>query len=207
MAGASGNTAAGNHAAGNNAASRIVFLGPPNSGKGTQAARLAAALDIPAISTGDMLRSAVAEGTPLGRRVEDVMNRGELVSDELMAEVVKDRLAQADTENGFLLDGYPRTLPQVATLDRILEEQDQSVDHVVMIDAPEEVLVARAKKRQVEQGRVDDTDDVVRRRLLEYREKTEPLVGHYRERGLLREVDGDQSIEEVQAAVLAAVGA
>lgn len=202
MAGASGNTMAGN-----NASSRIVFLGPPNSGKGTQATRLAEALDIPAISTGDMLRSAVAEGTSLGRRVEDVMNRGELVSDELMAEVVKGRLAQDDAESGFLLDGYPRTLPQVATLDRILEEQDQSVDHVVMIDAPEDILVARAKKRQIEQGRADDTDDVVRRRLLEYREKTEPLVGHYRERGLLREVDGDQSIEEVQAAVLAAVGA
>lgn len=202
MAGASGKTVTGN-----NTASRIVFLGPPNSGKGTQAARLANALDIPAISTGDMLRSAVAEGTPLGRRVEDVMNRGELVSDELMAEVVKGRLARKDAENGFLLDGYPRTLPQVATLDRILEEQGRAVDHVVMIDAPEEVLVARAKKRQIEQGRADDNDDVVRRRLQEYREKTEPLVGHYRERGLLREVDGDQSIEDVQAAVLAAVGA
>lgn len=183
---------------------RVVFLGPPNSGKGTQAVFLAESLGIPAISTGDMLRAAVAAGSELGARVKDVMNRGELVSDDLMAEVVKDRLAQDDAGAGFLLDGYPRTLPQVATLDQILGEIGRPLDHVVMIDAPEDVLVARAKKRQIEQGREDDNDDVVRRRLQEYRDKTEPLVGTYRDRGLLREVDGDQSIDGVRAAVLAA---
>jgi adenylate kinase len=182
-------------------ADRIVFLGPPNSGKGTQAARLAAALAIPAISTGDMLRAAVAAGTELGKRVEGVMNRGELVSDDLMAEVVKERLAQDDAQAGFLLDGYPRTLPQVATLDGILESIGGKLNHVVMIDAPEDVLVQRALGR----GRVDDTEDVVRRRLEEYRSKTEPLVDHYRNLGLLREIDGDQSIEEVETAILAAV--
>ena len=183
---------------------RIVFLGPPNSGKGTQARFLAEALGIPAISTGDMLRAAVAEGSELGARVKDVMNRGELVSDELMAEVVKGRLARDDAQIGFLLDGYPRTLPQVATLDEILSEIGQPLDHVVMIDAPEDILVARAKKRQVEQGRADDDESVVRTRLQEYRDKTEPLVGHYRERGLLRDVDGDQSIDAVREAVLTA---
>lgn len=181
---------------------RIVFLGPPNSGKGTQATRLAEALGIPAISTGEMLRAAVASGSALGRRVEDVMNSGKLVNDELMAELVKDRLAQEDALNGFLLDGYPRTLPQVATLDGILAEASQALDHVVMIDAPREVLIARAILR----GRVDDTEDVVRKRLVEYDEKTAPLVGHYRQQGLLREVDGNQEMDAVERAVLESVG-
>ncbi len=182
-------------------AKRIVFLGPPNSGKGTQAVRLAAALGIPAISTGEMLRSAVAAGTPLGHRVSDVMDRGELVSDDLMAEVVKARLAEDDAKVGFLLDGYPRTLPQVETLDSILESIGASIDHVVMIDAPEPVLVERALGR----GRKDDTEDVVKIRLEEYRSKTEPLVGHYRGLGLLREIDGHQSMDAVQQAILDAV--
>lgn len=181
---------------------RIVFLGPPNSGKGTQAARLAEALGIPAISTGEMLRGAVASGSALGRRVEDVMNSGKLVNDELMAELVKERLAQDDAREGFLLDGYPRTLPQVATLDRILAATGQALDHVVMIDAPREVLIERALKR----GRVDDTEEVVRERLVEYDNKTAPLVDHYRQQGLLREVDGDQGMDAVERAVFEAVG-
>ena len=183
------------------AAKRIVFLGPPNSGKGTQAVRLAETLGVPAISTGDMLRAAVAAGSELGNRVAGVMERGELVSDDLMAEVVKARLAEDDAERGFLLDGYPRTLPQVDTLNSILEEIESSIDHVVMIDAPEEVLVERALGR----GRKDDTPDVVKFRLEEYRNKTEPLVGHYRNEGLLREIDGDQAMDTVQRAILDAV--
>ena len=182
-------------------AKRIVFLGPPNSGKGTQAARLAETLGVPAISTGDMLRAAVAAGTPLGDQVAGVMDRGELVSDELMAEVVKARLAEADAKGGFILDGYPRTLPQVETLDTILAGIGASLDHVVMIDAPVDVLVERALKR----GRKDDTEEVVRTRLEEYHSKTEPLVGHYRKLGLLREIDGNQSMEAVEQQILAAV--
>lgn len=183
-------------------AERIVFLGPPNSGKGTQAVLLAQALGIPAISTGDMLRAAVTAGSPLGRRVEGVMNRGELVSDDLMAEVVKDRLAQNDAVGGFLLDGYPRTLPQVATLDGILADAGNELTHVVMLDAPESVLVERALLR----GRKDDTEEVVRIRLDEYRNKTKPLVDHYRSLGLLREVDGNRPIETVEVAILESVG-
>ncbi len=182
-------------------AKRIVFLGPPNSGKGTQAVRLAQALGIPAISTGEMLRAAVAAGTALGRRVSDVMDRGELVSDDLMAEVVQARLGEADAKAGFLLDGYPRTLPQVATLDSILSGIDASIDHVVMIDAPVHILVERALGR----GRKDDTVEVVKIRLEEYRSKTEPLVGHYRSLGLLREIDGNRSMDEVQQAIMDAV--
>lgn len=187
------------------AAKRIVFLGPPNSGKGTQAARLAETLGVPAISTGDMLRAAVAAGSELGQRVAGVMERGELVSDDLMAEVVKSRLAEDDAKAGFLLDGYPRTLPQVATLDGILEEIGSQVDHVVMIDAPEDVLVQRAVKRAKDLNRPDDKPEIVRRRLQEYGEKTEPLVGHYRGTGLLREIDGDQDMDTVQREILTAV--
>ena len=129
---------------------RIVFLGPPNSGKGTQAVGLAESLGIPAISTGDMLRAAVAAGTPLGQRVEGVMNSGQLVDDALMADVVRERLAQADATTGFLLDGYPRTDSQAETLEGILESIDADLDHVVLIDAPEDVLVERAPQSRAE---------------------------------------------------------
>lgn len=183
--------------------SRIVFLGPANSGKGTQAERLAAALGIPAISTGEMLRAAVAEGSELGRRVEGVMASGQLVSDELMADVVRHRLAREDAASGFLLDGYPRTKAQVETLDEILVAHGQQLDHVVLIDAPDDVLVARALGR----GRPDDQEDIVRKRLRVYKEDTAPLAEHYDQLALLRRVDGDQSIERVAELVLEAVGA
>lgn len=189
------------------AGANIVFLGPPNSGKGTQAKRLAARLGIPAISTGEMLRSAVAAGSDLGKRVEDVMNRGVLVSDDLMAEVIEDRLAQEDARDGFLLDGYPRTLAQVATLDGILERRGAGLDHVVLIDAPREVLVERALGRLAKENRPDDDAAVVEKRLEEYSAKTEPLVGHYRREELLREIDGNQTMGEVEAAIQVAVGA
>ena len=189
------------------AGANIVFLGPPNSGKGTQAKRLAARLGIPAISTGDMLRAAVAAGSELGNRVKDVMNSGLLVSDDLMAEVIEDRLAQDDARDGFLLDGYPRTLSQVETLDGILERRGAGLDHVVLIDAPRDVLVQRALGRQAKENRADDDAAVVQKRLAEYDAKTEPLVGHYGGRGLLREIDGNRSMDEVEAAIAAAVGA
>ncbi len=185
------------------AGARIVFLGPPNSGKGTQAGRLAAALGIPAISTGEMLRAAVAAGNALGQQVERIMAKGRLVSDELMAEIVRDRLRQADASGGFLLDGYPRTTSQVETLEGIVAAAGRSIDHVVLIDAPEEVLIARALGR----GRDDDREAVVRKRFLEYAQKTAPLIEHYEGIGLLRRVDGNQSIEQVQQSVLEAVGA
>lgn len=182
---------------------RIVFLGPPNSGKGTQAKILAEALDIPAISTGEMLRAAVSAGSSLGQRVEGVMARGELVSDDLMADVVRDRLGQEDAAEGFLLDGYPRTASQAATLEEILGSAYTELDDVVLIDAPENVLVARALGR----GREDDREEIVRERLRVYRQKTAPLVDFYDVKGLLRRIDGDQSIEEVARQVQASLGA
>ncbi|MCP3956792.1 MAG: adenylate kinase [bacterium] len=181
---------------------RIVFLGPPNSGKGTQATLLAQSVGIPAISTGEMLRAAVTAGSELGRRVQGVMARGELVQDELMAEVVRDRLSQTDAAEGFLLDGYPRTAAQAATLEEIVGERYTELDDVVLIDAPEDVLVARALGR----GREDDREEVVRERLRVYRQKTAPLVDFYDVKGLLRRIDGDQPIEQVAQQVRASLG-
>jgi adenylate kinase len=181
----------------------VVFLGPPGSGKGTQAAALARELGVPAISTGDMLREAVANGSELGRRVRRIMESGELVGDDLMAEVITERLAQPDTDRGFLLDGYPRTASQAETLRGILEGVDSTLDHVVFITVPEEELVRRAIHRQ--RG-ADDKEEVVRERLRVYREKTEPLVHYYRGKGLLREVDGNRAVDDVRQSILDAIG-
>jgi adenylate kinase len=181
---------------------RAVLLGAPGSGKGTQAEILAQTLNVPAISTGEMLRQAVAAGTDLGCRVEGVMAAGALVDDDLMAEVVADRLAQRDAARGFLLDGYPRTPDQADTLDRLLEGLESRLDAVVLLDVPEDVVVRRALGRR----RVDDTEEVIRRRFRIYQEKTAPLVGRYDGRGLLVRIDGDRPIDEVTASLLAALG-
>lgn len=182
---------------------RVVMLGAPGSGKGTQAERLAAAYGIPAISTGEMLRAAVAAGSDLGREVQAVMAQGKLVDDDLMADVVRDRLAQPDAGRGFLLDGYPRTGAQARTLEEVLRRSGAKLDHVLYLEVPEQVLVERALGR----GRADDSEPVVRERLRVYRDSTEPLVRHYRELGLLRTVRGDQSVEGVGADLRRVLGA
>jgi adenylate kinase len=181
---------------------RIVLLGPPGAGKGTQAQLLAERVGVPAISTGDMLRAAKAAGSELGHRVAGVMAAGGLVDDALMAEVVRERLAESDTARGYLLDGYPRTLPQAETLAGILKDAGQQLDAVLLIDVPEEELVRRALLRK----REDDTEEVIRERQRVYREKTEPLIGYYRERGLLREIDGNLPVEEVTSRMYAILG-
>ena len=180
---------------------RIVMLGPPGSGKGTQAALLAEKWGIPAISTGEMLRGAVADGTELGRRVEAIMASGKLVDDTTMGEVVADRLTSGEAQGGFILDGYPRTREQVATLERILTEASVDLDAVLAIEVPKEVLTERALARR----RDDDREDVIRARFQIYQEKTEPLLDYYEQRDLLLRIDGHQSIEEVTAAVLEAM--
>lgn len=179
---------------------RIVLLGAPGCGKGTQAERLEVSLGVPAISTGDMLRAAVAAGSELGQRVEGVMASGALVDDDLMADVVRDRLAQDAAAGGFLLDGYPRTAPQAGTLEEILN--GRKLDHVVTIDVPDEVLVQRIVLR----GRgADDREEVVRERLQVYAAQTEPLISHYERLGLLRRVNGNVGIEQVTAAIESAL--
>jgi adenylate kinase len=181
---------------------KLVLLGPPNAGKGTQSATVAARLGVPAISTGEMLRQAVTAKTDLGRRVQGIMAAGSLVDDETMAEVVRDRLGEPDARRGFLLDGYPRTLPQAETLRDMLADRGSALDAVVHIVVPEEELVRRAMARR----RADDREEVVRERLRVYREKTEPLIGYYRGLGLLREVDGNRPVAEVTEQIFIILG-
>jgi len=182
---------------------RVVLLGPPGAGKGTQGQVLCQHLGVPAISTGDMLREAVAGGTPLGNKVQGIMASGALVDDATMADVVRERLAKPDARRGYLLDGYPRTLPQAETLAGILRDAGEGLDAVLLVEVPEDELVRRTLLR----GRGDDQEEVIRERLRVYREKTAPLIGYYRERGLLREIDGNRPIEDVTAAMLGLFGA
>jgi adenylate kinase len=181
---------------------RVVLLGPPGAGKGTQAQVLSRRLAVPAISTGEMLREAVADGSELGGKVREILASGSLVDDGTMAEVVRDRLRRPDARQGFLLDGYPRTLPQAETLEGILGKADRELDAVLLVAVPEEELVRRTLLR----GRADDREEVIRERLRVYREKTAPLIGYYRDRGLLREIDGNRSVDEVTAQMLGIFG-
>ncbi len=178
---------------------RLLLLGPPGAGKGTQAKRLATALGIPHVSTGDMLRLAVSEGTELGRKVEAIMAAGELVPDDLMIAVVEDRLARSDAQCGYLLDGFPRTAAQADAL------AGDAIDGVVLLEVSDAEIVSRLIRRAEQEGRTDDTEDVIRRRLEVYREQTAPLIGLYQERGMLHEVDGVGSVEEVLARVVVAL--
>jgi len=184
---------------------RLVLFGPPGAGKGTQAARICEKLGVPAISTGDIFRSNIKGGTELGRRVVEYTSVGALVPDELTDELVRARLAAADAAEGFLLDGYPRNLAQVDALDAILADAGRALDVVVEITADAEVVVERLLKRAQIEGRVDDTEDVIRHRLDVYAEQTAPLSGVYAERGLLVRVDGLGEIDEVTDRLLAAI--
>lgn len=176
---------------------RLVLLGPPGAGKGTQAARLAERLGVPAVSTGDIFRANVAQRTELGERAQRYMEAGEYVPDEVTNAMVRDRLAQTDAAEGFLLDGYPRTADQVRELDRMLADSGHALDAVVELTADTDEVVDRLLGRAQEQGRSDDTEPVIRRRLEVYAEQTAPLVALYGERGLLVSVDGMGEVPEV----------
>ena len=179
-------------------ARRLLLLGPPGAGKGTQAERLVRKLGIPQISTGDMLRAAVASGSDLGRQVKGIMERGELVSDAIVIDVAKARLAKSDAQGGFVLDGFPRTTGQAEALDRLLAEQKQPLERCVALVVDEGELIARLSRRAEIEGRDDDSEETVRNRLRVYREQTEPLCAYYRKRGLLREIDAVGSLDEVE---------
>lgn len=176
---------------------RIVLMGAPGSGKGTQAALIVKELALPHISTGDLLRAAVAAGTELGRQAKAVMDRGELVSDDIVLGLLEERLAQDDAANGFILDGYPRNIAQAEALDGLLERLGQPVDEALQIDVDEEQVVQRIAKRAALEGRSDDTEETVRNRLKVYAEQTAPVVDYYARKGVLSRVLGDGSIEEV----------
>ncbi len=176
---------------------RIVLLGAPGSGKGTQAVRLVEKLKLPHISTGDLLRSAVEAGTELGRKAKMVIDRGELVSDDIMLGLIKQRLSSDDAKNGFILDGYPRNITQAKALDEILARQGQAMVEVLHIDVDADVLMQRIAGRAAEEGRNDDCEEVVRNRLRVYAEQTEPLVEYYAGKGILSRVLGEGTAEEV----------
>ena len=186
---------------------RMVLLGPPGAGKGTQAARIGRRLGIPAISTGDIFRAHVAGSTELGRRARAYMDKGEYVPDSVTNAMVADRLAEDDAASGFLLDGYPRTAAQVDALDDMLSERGEALDVVVEITADADAVVERLLGRAAEQGRADDTEPVIRRRLEVYAEATAPLAAIYEGRGLLLRVDGMGGIDEVTDRIMAALAA
>ena len=184
---------------------RMIFMGPPGAGKGTQASVVAAKFGIPAISTGDIFRANVGEGTPLGLEAKKFMDAGEYVPDSVTNEMVRNRIAEPDAAPGFLLDGYPRTLAQVEELDGMLTATGDTLDAVVVLTVDTDELVARLLKRAETSGRSDDTEDVIRHRQDVYTEQTAPLIEVYRERGLLLEVDGLGEVDEVSARILAAL--
>lgn len=184
---------------------RLLIIGPPGAGKGTQAAAIAERYGVPAISTGDIFRANIKGGTELGKRVQEIIERGELVPDSLTNEIVADRLAQPDAAPGFLLDGYPRTVDQVHALDGMLE--GASLDAVVLIEADVDAVVARLLKRAEIEGRADDTEDVIRHRQEVYAQQTAPLVELFSERGILVTVDGLGSVEDVAARIAAGLEA
>lgn len=180
-------------------------MGPPGAGKGTQASAVAEHYGVPAISTGDIFRANVGQGTPLGVEAKRYMDAGEYVPDEVTNNMVRSRIAEPDADKGFLLDGYPRTLAQVTELDTMIDATGHQLDAVLVLTVDQEAVVGRLLKRAEIDGRADDTEDVIRRRLEVYAEETEPLIEVYGERGLVVSVDGMGEIAEVQQRIFAAL--
>ena len=182
----------------------VLVLGPQGSGKGTQAKRVAAAHDLPHVSTGEMLR-ALDDATPLGREVNEIMGRGDLVSDELMIRMIRERLAQDDARAGFILDGFPRNLAQAEVLDEMLDEIGRTLDVIFFFDLDDETAEERALGRAAAEGRTDDTPESIARRLSLYHEQTEPVVEHYRTTGKLVQLHAGRSVDEVAGEIESAL--
>lgn len=189
------------------AAARLLIVGPQGSGKGTQGVRIAEALGIPVVSTGDIFRVNIKAGTDLGQQVTAILEAGDLVPDELTSEIVRDRLSQDDAANGFLLDGYPRNTAQVAHLDAFLGQGGVSLDAVILLDVPRTESIARLSLRAVEQGRSDDTDAGIAHRLDIYENETAPIISVYEQRGIVDRIDGVGTLDEITARISAALGA
>jgi adenylate kinase len=187
-------------------ARRLLLLGPPGAGKGTQARRLVEALGVPQISTGDMLREAVASGSPVGREAKAFMDSGRLVPDEVVIGVTEQRLRQPDAADGFILDGFPRTAQQARALDALLAKLGVKLERCISMRVDEEELVKRLLRRAEIEGRSDDNEQAIRTRMEEYRRKTEPLVEHYRAARVLAEVDGMGEMDQVAKRIQEALG-
>jgi adenylate kinase len=183
----------------------VLLLGPQGAGKGTQAKRISAEYGIPQIASGEILRAEMAAGTELGRRVQEVYDRGDLVSDDLMIELIRNRLEQPDTEAGFILDGFPRTTVQAEALDSMFSDIGRSFNVAFALQIPDEVAFERLRLRAELEGRADDTDEAIKRRLDNYHRETEPLIEHYRTRGNLVPVRGNRTENEVFADIQAAL--
>lgn len=186
---------------------RLILVGPPGAGKGTQASIVSEKLNIPAISTGEIFRDEIAKGSDVGEIAARYIHDGNLVPDEVTNEILRRRLAEPDTANGFLLDGYPRTADQVEELDKILDEMGTHIDAIVELAIPDEEISARLLNRAGEQGRLDDNEAVIKHRINIYRSTTEPIVNAYEERGQSIEVDGMGTVEEVRERIVEAVRA
>lgn len=189
---------------------KLIFLGPPGAGKGTQAARIEAAYEIPQLSTGDMLRAAVAAGTETGMQAKDIMARGDLVPDDVVVGIISERIQAADCANGFILDGFPRNVSQARALDGVLVEKGVNLDAVIELAVDPEILIARILKRAQESAdgpRDDDTEEALQHRLRVYEEQTAPVADFYAEKGILRTLDGMQEIDEVTQQIRSALDA
>ncbi len=189
----------------------VIILGPPGAGKGTQSRRLAANYGLQTLSTGEILRAAAVSGSEIGQRAKEFMDKGNLVPDEMVIEIVAERISEPDCENGFILDGFPRTVPQAEALDAMLADKGLQLDHVIELKVKEEALVARILGRANElaatgQGRADDTEETLRERLAVYRDRTVPILPYYSDRGLLESVDGMADFDTVAARIDALVG-
>lgn len=187
------------------ASARLLIVGPQGSGKGTQGVLVAKAFGVPQVATGDIFRENVSNGTELGKKVQAVIEAGDLVPDALTSELVRDRLEQPDAARGFLLDGYPRNRGQVDDLDAFLEPRGEALDAVIELVVPREESIARITQRAAEQGRTDDTEEVIANRLAIYERETAPILDVYRERGVVDEIDGVGSLEEVTDRIFAAL--
>jgi len=188
-------------------AARLLIIGPQGSGKGTQGVRIAEALGVPAVSTGDVFRANVKDGTELGQKVKAIIDAGDLVPDELTGAIVRDRLQQDDAAAGFLLDGYPRNLGQVQDLDAFLADRGEPLTAVIELSVPRDESIQRLSLRAAEQGRADDNAESIAKRLSIYESETAPILDVYRERGIVDEIDGVGSLDEITARITAALAA
>lgn len=184
----------------------LIIFGPPGAGKGTQAVNIVEKYGVAHISTGDILRGAVKNGTELGQKSKEYMDKGELVPDELIIGIIKDRIKEQDCQGGFLLDGFPRTIAQANALETMLSNEGLEIDSVVSVEVQDSEIITRILKRAEEEGRADDTEDVVKNRLQVYRNQTEPLKDYYKEKGKLSEVDGIGSVDEVFSRIAGTIG-